>query len=245
MTWGGGFIAVLHTWSQTLSDHFHLHCLIPAGVLQAEGTWNPARSSFLFRTASVATAFRSRYLELLKEASQSDRLLFPDAVASLGAPGAFEELRETLQQKSWKVYVKRPFASPQRVLDYLGRYPHRVAIANHRIISIDGAQVSFRYQDRRDHHRTKLMSLEASEFLRQFLLHILPPRFMKIRHFGFLANRCKPPNLGCIRNQLRSPAVPAAGRVDWWISLSYFSVWRLQRIAGERISIAHEPSILL
>ncbi len=200
-----GFLSVLHTWSQTLIDHFHLHCVIPAGVLRDDGSWRAARQSFLFRTQSLAKAFRSRYLDLLRQAYDQQKLLFPGSIASGQTPQHFNRLLDSLRQKPWIVYAKRPFAGPRHVLDYLGRYTHRVAISNHRVLSIQNGHVTFTYKDRSNHNRTREMTVDAQEFIRRFLLHILPPGFMKIRHFGFLANSCKTANLQRIRQQLGAP----------------------------------------
>lgn len=209
-----GFLSVLHTWSQTLIDHFHLHCVIPAGVLREDGSWRAARQSFLFRTQSLAKAFRSRYLDLLWQAYDQQKLLFAGSIASGQTPQHFNRLLDSLRQKRWIVYAKRPFAGPRHVLDYLGRYTHRVAISNHRILSIQNDQVTFTYKDRSNHNRTREMTVDAQEFIRRFLLHILPPGFMKIRHFGFLANSCKTANLRRIREHLGAPPPPDTSEVD-------------------------------
>jgi len=205
-----GFLAVLHTWTQTLIDHFHLHCLVPGGVLREDGSWQSARQSFLFRTHSLAKAFRSRYLDLLGRCYHANTLLFAGSTSALGAPEEFARFVDALRQKPWIVYAKRPFAGPQQVLDYLGRYTHRVAISNHRILSVAEGRVTFSYRDRRDHSRKKQMSLGGQEFIRRFLLHVLPPGFMKIRHFGFLANPCKARSLQRIREQLGESPLPDA-----------------------------------
>ncbi len=200
-----GFIAVLHTWSQTLMDHFHLHCVIPGGVLQEDKTWKPARETFLFKTDSLAKEFRNCYSRRLKEAYESGELVFPGKTAPFGTARGFSQLLGQAENKNWIVYAKRPFAGPEQVLEYLGRYTHRIAISNHRIKAIEDGKVTFTYKDRNDNDRTKLMSLEADEFIRRFLLHILPEGYMKIRHFGFLANTCKKRNLECIHEQLGVP----------------------------------------
>jgi len=205
-----GFLAVLHTWSQTLIDHFHLHCLIPAGVLREDGGWQPARESYLFRTPSLAKAFRSRFLDLLDRCYRQKALLFAGCTSPLETSAQFAPFLDSLRDKPWIVYAKRPFAGPQQVLDYLGRYTHRVAISNHRILSIHDGRVTFSYRDRRDQNRRKQMSLDAQEFIRRFLLHVLPPGFMKIRHFGFIANPCKADNLKRIREQLGQDSLPGA-----------------------------------
>ena len=198
-----GAIAVLHTWSQTLIDHFHLHCLIPGGALSADGNhWKKAGKRFLFRAKSLATAFRNRYLELLEEAYRQGELLFPGKTAEYQLPELFFGLTETLRRKDWVVYAKATFAGPEQVLQYLGRYTHRVAIANSRIVAMDSDTVSFTYRDRADGNKVKTMVLKADEFIRRFLLHVLPKGFVKIRYFGFLSHRKKTENLAIIRRLL-------------------------------------------
>jgi len=187
-----GFIAVLHTWSQTLMDHFHLHCLVPAGALSfAKNRWIPARKSFLFKVESLAKEFRKRYLQKLEKAFVDEKLIFPGNTQVYGCRRAFKKLIQSLCQTTWIVYAKRPFAGPQQVLEYLGRYTHRVAISNNRIVSIKNGKVAFTYRDRKRNDEVKNMTLDADEFIRRFLLHVLPNGFMKIRYFGFLANTNK------------------------------------------------------
>ena len=184
-----GLLTILHTWSQTLIDHFHIHCLIPAGVLSMDGRrWIPSREEFLFHVVPLAKEFKKRYLGLVK--GKLDALILPDNSSRL--------LQEAWD-KDWIVHAKKPFAGPDQVLTYLGRYTHRVAISNHRIKAIDDQQITFSYKDRSDENRSKTMSLPAMEFIRRFLLHVLPHRFMKIRYFGFLANNCKAKTILWIR----------------------------------------------
>jgi len=197
-----GFMAVLHTWNQKLLDHFHLHCIVPAGVLQDHTAWIPARSTYLFKVGSLAKQFRREFLKLLRDAYHSGTLMFPGTIASLADPRIFSQMLEELSTTNWIVYAKPPFAGPEQLLGYLGRYTHRVAISNHRILSVHNGQVTFSYKDRSDHDQVKLLTLDAHEFIRRFLLHLLPSGFMKIRHFGFLANSCKNENLKRIREQL-------------------------------------------
>lgn len=200
-----GFILVLHTWSQTLMDHFHLHCLIPAGALSfTKDKWIPARSSFLFRVGSLAKAFRKRYLFLLKTARDKHRLIFPGKTSCYESREAFDDVIQSLAQLTWIVYAKRPFAGPEQVLEYLGRYTHRIAISNSRIQSIDHGNVVFTYKDRADDNKRKEMTLSAEEFIRRFLLHILPEGFMKIRYFGFLSNTAKKKAIPLIRRLIGS-----------------------------------------
>ena len=187
-----GFIAVLHTWSQTLMDHFHLHCLVPGGALSFDKTrWVPARESYLFRVESLAKELRKRYLQKLEEAFVDEKLIFPGNTQIYGCRRKFKKMIQSLFQITWIVYAKRPFAGPQQVLEYLGRYTHRVAISNNRIVSITNDKVTFTYKDRKNNDEVKTMVLDADEFIRRFLLHVLPNGFMKIRYFGFLANTNK------------------------------------------------------
>jgi len=195
-----GFIAVLHTWSQNLMDHFHLHCLIPAGVLSfKKDKWIPAHESFLFRIESLAKEFKKRYLDYLTTAYRKGELIFPGNTARFESPQEFAHLLESLLEATWIAYAKRPFADPSQVLEYLGRYTHRVAISNNRILSIDNGKVIFTYRDRQDNNTIQPMGLAADEFIRRFLLHILPRGFMKIRYFGFLAHTNKKQAVALIR----------------------------------------------
>jgi hypothetical protein len=205
-----GFTCILHTWDQTLLDHFHLHCLIPGGALSFDGKrWICAPENFLFPVKALSKVFRGKFIDLLKQAYAKGELIFPGATRHLARRKGFSRLIEQLWEKDWVVYSKRPFAGPQEVLDYLGRYTHRVAISNNRIIDVDNGQVTFTYKDRKDNGSRKLMTLPAQEFIRRFLLHVLPEGFMRIRHFGFLANRSKKHDLTVCRQLLGlSPELP-------------------------------------
>ena len=195
-----GFISVLHTWSQTLIDHFHLHCLIPAGALSfTKDRWIPANDNFLFKITSLALEFRKRYLKLLLNAYLKDELIFTRKTAALKSRHPFQQLINSLSKIRWIAYAKRPFAGPQQVLEYLGRYTHRVAISNNRIISIDNGRVTFTYRDRQQDNEIKKITLDANEFIRRFLLHVLPKGLMKIRYFGFLAHTNKKEQIPLIR----------------------------------------------
>jgi Putative transposase. len=168
-----GIIAVLHTWDQTLKDHFHLHCLVPAGALSLDHSrWIGARPNFLFPVTALSQVFQGKFLALLEQACDKGKI-----------PPANNEIKAS-RQKSWVVYAKKPFGSPQTVLDYLGRYTHRVALSNDRILSLQNRQVTFTYRDRKDKDRLKSMPLDPQEFIRRFLLHVLPDGFMRIRHSG-------------------------------------------------------------
>ena len=193
-----GIIAVLHTWDQTLKDHFHLHCLLPAGALSLDQSrWIAAGNNFLFPITALSRVFRGKFLDLLGQARQRGKIAVLHS--DIKAPC----------QKNWVVYAKKPFGSPQTVLDYLGRYTHRVALSNERILRIENDQVTLSYRDRKDGDRKKTVTLGAHEFIRRFLLHVLPDGFMRIRHFGFLANRAKKHSLLQCRKLLGlNPALP-------------------------------------
>lgn len=189
-----GFIAVLHTWSQLLLDHFHLHCLIPAGALSFDKKrWTPARKrkKYLFRVTSLAKEFKKRYLAKLERVYSRDELVFAGKIAAMGTPGGMSGLIGQVRKKKWIVYTKRPFTGPEQVLEYLGRYTHRVAISNNRIKAIDNGKITFTYKDRARNNEVRETTLPAAEFIRRFLLHVLPEGFPKIRYFGFLAHTNK------------------------------------------------------
>jgi hypothetical protein len=215
-----GFLAVLHTWDQTLRDHFHLHCLIAGGALGFDGMrWIRARSNFLFHVKAVSLVFRAKFLERLATAYDKDLLRFPGHAAAFAPTLRFENLLSSVWKKKWVVYAKRPFSSPETVLDYLGRYTHRVAISNHRVVSIEDNKIGFLYRDRKDSSRQKTMTLDAGEFIRRFMLHVLPSGLMRIRHFGFLANRWKAAQLERCREILNvsqpAPPEPSDGFRCW------------------------------
>jgi hypothetical protein len=187
-----GFTAILHTWDQKLLSHIHLHCVIPAGVLSFDGkTWIPSRKNFLFSVRALSRLFRGKFISHLKKAFTEGKLIFPGQLSHLAIEGRFLRSISRLWKKDWVVYSKAPFNGPQKVLDYLGRYTHRVAIGNHRIMKIKNGSVTFQYRDRTDGDKSKLMTINAEEFIRRFLLHVIPDSYKRIRHFGFLANRCK------------------------------------------------------
>ena len=194
-----GFIAILHTWDQQLNAHFHLHCLIPGGVLKTDGSWENAKKAYLFNVKAMSEVFRGKFLDLMIKAYQNKGL-----VSSLN-PDQFKKLKESLYSKKWVVYIQKPIKRPEYVLEYLGRYTHRVAISNHRIISVDDGKVTFKYKNRKT-NQTVSCTITAVEFIRRFLLHSLPIGFMRIRHFGFLSNRWKSENIKRIRVSLGQSA---------------------------------------
>jgi hypothetical protein len=200
-----GILAVLHTWSQNLQYHPHLHCLVPAGGLALDDSrWIACRPGYFLPGAVLARLFRGKLLAFLKQAYARKQLRFPGALATLAEPRQFYTLLSRLRRQSWVVHAKPPFGGPAHVLKYLARYTHRVAIANGRLLSLASGQVRFRWRDSRNNNRIKVMRLDAVEFLRRFLLHVLPAGFVKIRHFGLLANRNRRHSLTLCRQYLNS-----------------------------------------
>ena len=203
-----GVLAVLHTWGQTLHHHPHIHCVVPGGGPSPDGArWIDCRPGFFLPVRVLARLFRRLFLENLQAAFEAGRLGFFGALAELGAPAAFADRLRKLRRVDWVIYAKRPFGGPEQVLAYLGRYTHRVAISNSRLVSMENGKVAFRWKDYRHHAKSKLMTLEADEFIRRFLLHTLPDGFHRIRHYGFLANGHRDEKLALCRRLLgeRSP----------------------------------------
>jgi len=212
-----GYLAVLHTWGQTLVHHPHLHLVVPAGGLAPDGTrWVAARPRFFLPVRVLSRRLRTLFLAGLTRAFERGELSFFGALSDLGDPARFATLVSELRHTEWVVYAKPPFGSPLAVLKYLGRYSHRVAIANSRLVSIDDGEVTFRYKDYRDANRPRVLTLDATEFLRRFLQHVLPRGFKRIRQYGFLANRCRARKLAQCRQALgvRDDAAHADQGVD-------------------------------
>jgi hypothetical protein len=185
-----GFFSVLHTWNQKLQLHPHVHCVVPAGGLSPDHTrWIPSRPRFFLPRPVLRRVFRGKFVAGLKSAFQHGQLHLSGDLSLLVQPRVFASWLRPLFRKNWVVYCKPPFGGPEYVLQYLGRYTHRVAISNHRLISLTDDQVTFRWRDSAHNNQQKVMSLSLHEFLTRFLLHLLPKGFVRIRHFGFLANR--------------------------------------------------------
>ena len=205
-----GFIAILHTWGQTLTHHPHIHCLVPGGALSTDGQrWIACRPQFFLPIPVLSLLFRRLFLERLQAAHAAGRLRFFGSLDGLSIKSDFDDALKPMRKKSWVVYAKPPFGSPEHVLAYLGRYTHRVAIANSRLVSLEDGTVSFRWRDYRHGNAQKHMTLDADEFIRRFLLHSLPDGFHRIRHYGFLANGCRRARLAIIR-PLLALAMPTA-----------------------------------
>src|SRR6266705_6580815 len=205
-----GGTAILHTWGQNLSQHLHLHCVVPGGALHQDGTrWIAPPPGFLFPVRALAQVFRGKYLAALQRAFTTGQLVFAGSVVGLAEPAAFAAWLADLRQHAWVVYAKRPFGGPRQVLDYLGRYTHRVALSNDRLVRHADGVVHFRWKDYAAGDRVKVMALAADEFIRRFLLHVVPDGFVRIRHFGFLANRTRCAKLTRCRALLGPSPSPA------------------------------------
>jgi Putative transposase/Transposase zinc-binding domain len=198
-----GGVAVLHSWGQAMQHHPHVHCIVPGGGLSPDKTrWVACPPGFFLSVKVLGRLFRRLFLERLAAAFAEGALRFFGDLAALAEPGAFAAHCAALRRIDWVVYAKRPFGGPEQVLAYLGRYTHRVAIANSRLVGMANGTVSFRWKDYRQEGRRKVMTLEAGEFMRRFLLHVLPPGFHRIRHFGFLANGHRAARLALCRRLL-------------------------------------------
>ena len=191
-----GMIAVLHTWGQNLSLHPHLHCIVPGGGVDENGAWKNIKNDgkFLFSVKALSKVFRAKFCEKLK-ANLKDKF-------NENQENEYEKIRQSLWEKPWVVYAKKPFGSPKSVVEYLGRYTHKIAISNHRIRNIDAENVTFDYKDYRQKGLRKQMTLSHEEFIRRFTLHILPKRFVKIRHYGFLSSTWKRKKLKTLQQNL-------------------------------------------
>jgi hypothetical protein len=209
-----GFLAVLHTWGQNLHLHPHIHCVVPGGGISPDHSrWISCRKSFFLPVRVLSRLFRKKFLIHLRKAFQKGKLQFEGELKWLAQPAAFEELCQQAGGIEWVVYAKRPFGGPEQVLKYLARYTHRVAISNRRLISLADGRVTFEWKDYAGGNQTKTMTLEAVEFIRRFLLHVLPSGFVHIRHYGFLANRKRKKELALCRSLLPPrPTASEAGR---------------------------------
>ncbi len=205
-----GFMSVLHTWGQNVLHHPHVHCVIPAGGLSLDHQrWIHPRYAFFLPVKVLSRVFRGKFTAGLKKAFRKKQLAFPGSLQPLAHEPAFRSFLRSLFRQDWVVYAKPPFGGPQHVLHYLARYTHRVAISNHRIVNFADGQVTFRWKDYAHRSKQKLMTVTAEEFLRRFLLHVLPHGFVRIRFFGFLANRRRKSLLPLCQQLLRMP-IPAA-----------------------------------
>ena len=207
-----GFLAVLHTWGQNLHHHPHLHCIVPGGGIAPDHCrWIPCRRQFLFPVKVLSRLFRAKFLAYLQTAFRDGKLGFHGELKSLGEKRNFVAWLKRLAATEWVVYAKPPFGGPQQVLKYLARYTHRVAIANQRLVSLEDGCVTFRWKNYARPSESATMTLKAEEFMRRFLLHVLPTGFVKVRHFGFLANRNRRDNLRLCRQLLAVSSITPPG----------------------------------
>ena len=209
-----GFFCILHSWGQTLNFHPHLHCVVPGGGISLDGSrWVACRPGFFLPVKVLSRRFRKLYLRYLEQTYAAGKLEFYGELQKLSDPKSFARYLAPLHDSEWVVYAKAPFGGPDRVLDYLGRYTHRVAISNNRLEGLKDGQVSFSYKDYKHEQRRKVMTVSADEFLRRFLLHVLPDSFQRIRNYGLLGNRHRAANLARCRELLAMPApVPPTER---------------------------------
>lgn len=200
-----GFSSILHTWGQNLMHHPHIHCIVPGGGLSSIGKWVNSRKKFFIPVKVLSRKFRGKFLHYLKQLYAQDKLEFQGSQTYLADNKEFEKLLSSLYSEEWVVYCKPPFKNAACVVEYLGRYTHRVAISNNRIVNIINDSVSFKWRDYKDSSKHKVMTLSAVEFIRRFLIHILPNGFMKIRHYGLLGNRNKTTKLKICKQLTHTP----------------------------------------
>jgi hypothetical protein len=199
-----GFMVILHTWGQNLMEHPHVHCVVTGGGLSPDNSWVSCRKGFFIPVRVMSSLFRGKFLDHLKKSFDDEDLIFPGGIAHLKDPRIFEVFRRQFYHKKWVVYCKPPFDGAEGVLQYLGRYTHRIAISNNRILTLQDGEVSFRWRDYSDGDRQKTMTVTAHEFIRRFLLHVLPHRYVRIRHFGLLSNRNRKDDISVCRMLLDS-----------------------------------------
>jgi hypothetical protein len=211
-----GFLCVLHTWGQTLVHHPHIHCVVPAGGFAPGRThWvPPKRAGFFLPTEVLSKVFRGKFTDALKGLFRREQLAFHGSLAWLAEPRSFARLLHALHQHDWVVYVKKPFGGPEHVLHYLARYTHRVAISNHRLIGMEDGRVTFRWKDYAHGGKKRKMTLAVEEFIRRFLLHVLPKGLMRIRHYGWMANRCRRECAALCQTLLNSEPQPTTSPIE-------------------------------
>jgi len=234
-----GFFSVLHTWNQKLQHHPHVHCVVPAGGLAPDHSrWIDSHQKFFLPVDVLKEVFRGKFVDGLKELHAERRLGFHGSLTALQNPKAFAAWLRPLFRSPWVVYSKRPFGGAQHALRYLGQYTHRVAISNHRLVALADGAVTFRWRDSAHKNKKRLMTLPAAEFLRRFLLHVLPPGFVRIRHFGFLAHRRRSASLPlCLQLLAQSDRVPPETGSEERARSSPPSLWACPQCGGPMILI--------
>lgn len=234
-----GFIAVLHTWGQNLSYHPHVHCIVTGGGLSGDrGKWLYAKNDFLFPVKVMGKLFRGKFLSYLK------KVYLRGTIKNAGEKKNFASLLDGLYKLNWVVYAKPPFKKPETVFEYLARYTHRIAISNHRIIKIENNKVYFHWRDYSDGNKKKIMALDAHEFIRRFLLHVLPKKFVKIRHFGLFGNRNRRALLDSCREALRVNQRNHEAAVEQWkqtlLRLTGFDIDKCPCCGKGKMALIHE-----
>jgi hypothetical protein len=249
-----GFFSVLHTWNQKLQHHPHVHCVVSAGGLSTDHTqWiHPRHDNFFLPEAVLSEVFRAKFVEALKKAFTAGKLQFHGRLQALAQPKLFSKFLRQLFRHHWVVYCKPPFGGPDQVLRYLGAYTHRVAISNHRLVSFEGDQVTFRWRDSAHNNKKRLMTLHLDEFLRRFLLHVLPRGFVRIRYFGFLASRRRGALVPLCKQLLADAApVPIPSHVAasfapvplWTCPLCGGPMIVIERLTASQMAIRSPPQI--
>jgi hypothetical protein len=250
-----GFFSVLHTWNQKLGLHPHVHCVVPAGGLSSDHTrWIKTRYAFFLPVKVLSRVFRGKFVAALKRAFHDGRLGFRGDLTLLAQPKTFSSWLRKLFRNDWVVYSKRPFGGPEHVLHYLGRYTHRVAISNHRLVSLADEKVTFRWRDSVHNNEQKLLTLSLDEFLRRFLLHLLPKGFVRMRHFGFLAHRRRADSLPLCFHllgsapkeaQIEPEASAADGSSDLWFCPQCGGpMIVLERLTADQIQLRSPPLMI-
>jgi Putative transposase/Transposase zinc-binding domain len=236
-----GFFGILHTWGQNLLLHPHIHCVIPAGGIAPDhAQWIHPKYPFLLPVRVLGKVFRGKFVEGLRRAFRNERLKFAGQIQCLNEFKAFAAFLRTLFRQHWVVYAKPAFGGPEQVIRYLGRYTHRIAISNHRLVAFDGDHVTFRWRDYAHGNKQRLMTVSAAEFIRRFLVHVLPKGFVRIRHFGFMANAQRSASLQRCRQLLRTS--PVISSTD---SASAPSGWFCPKCGGPMIVVQRLTAIQL
>ncbi|HQH54418.1 MAG TPA: IS91 family transposase [Candidatus Hydrogenedentes bacterium] len=241
-----GFVAVLHTWGQTLHHHPHIHCVVPGGGLTPDAKrWIACKKGFFLPVRVLSRLFRRLFLAALEQAFRHGQLEFHGAIQPLAQPEHFAKLLQTCQKTEWVVYAKPPFSGPEAVLDYLARYTHRIAISNHRLIRMENDQVSFSYKDYKTGNYNQTLSLDAHEFIRRFLLHVLPAGFQRVRYYGFMANCLRTQKLDFCRRLLHAeqenqlPSNESRDRLSLFQSLTGVDPFQCPRCRQGRLVRSH------
>jgi hypothetical protein len=241
-----GFFSVLHTWNQKLQHHPHIHCVAPAGGLSLDHThWISSHAKFFLPVDVLAEVFRGKFTEALKEIFAQGQLGFHGCLKPLGRPKVFAQLIQQTFRKKWVVYCKRPFGGAEHALRYLGCYTHRVAISNHRLTAFENDQVTFRWRDSVHKNKQRLMTLHVTEFLRRFLLHVLPPHFVRIRHFGFLSTRNRSTLLPLCFRLLGEPLAASATATNTDCRQSPRMTWLCPQCNGPMLTLERMSALQL